>query len=208
MKLLNALTSLVMLPFKEDKALQWGHVKRYLGVGHPDLRYYLQREPEVRAFVEERLAKGGLFVDVGANVGAYSVLAAKGGMDVVAFEPQPWCRKMLEKNTRGLPVSVYPFALGSAAGEAHIQEWYTGDFTGEVRTLDSFDLAPALVKVDVEGMELQVLLGAASTLERKHPDLTVEIHGPDQAEIRKLLADLGYSVKESPRHWFATRLVP
>lgn len=61
----------------------------------------------------------------------------------------------------------------------------------EVRTLDSLDLTPTFMKIDVEGGEYEVLLGAASTLARCHPTLMIERFYDDQ-RIIALLAELGY----------------
>lgn len=62
------------------------------------------------------------------------------------------------------------------------------------------DFQPDLVKIDVEGYELEVLLGARNTLERHHPPLFLELHpdrlrqlGHSPAEVVRLLEGLGYT---------------
>jgi FkbM family methyltransferase len=63
-----------------------------------------------------------------------------------------------------------------------------------VTTLDAhFDEPPDFVKVDVEGFELEVLLGARRMLETGHPALMVEVQ-THQAELRALADELGYVV--------------
>jgi len=64
-------------------------------------------------------------------------------------------------------------------------------------TLDSLALARCdLIKIDVEGMELSVLEGAAHTLEQHHPVLQVEIIKTDARELKSRLAALGYRTFE------------
>lgn len=68
----------------------------------------------------------------------------------------------------------------------------------EVATIDSFDLRPDLIKIDVQGAELDVLLGAKRTIINWAPVLFIEV--PDDAEERQALLDylfrIDYSVTE------------
>lgn len=67
----------------------------------------------------------------------------------------------------------------------------------EVRavSLDSFDFPRLdLIKIDVEGMELEALLGGARSLARFHPILMVERIKCDQHKLRLMLDELGYSI--------------
>jgi FkbM family methyltransferase len=60
-------------------------------------------------------------------------------------------------------------------------------------SIDSLDLERAdLIKLDVEGMEVEVLRGARKTLQNLKPILSIEIIKSDQAVIKELLDDLGY----------------
>ena len=58
-----------------------------------------------------------------------------------------------------------------------------------VERLDDFGLAPAFIKIDVQGFEHQALLGARQTLERHRPALLIESPG---AAVTAYLAALGY----------------
>lgn len=78
-------------------------------------------EPETARFVRATLRRGDVFVDVGASYGFYTLLAgavlrARGGGQVVAFEPNPAVRRLLEESVRlsGLEESVvvHPCAVG------------------------------------------------------------------------------------------------
>ncbi len=118
-------------------------------------------------------------VDVGANIGAFTVWAAKHFPDaqVRAFEPHPGAFKLLQKNTEGLlNVTLFPYAVSNVQGTGVL---YTGQYTfGESsfhdigqqtkdahpvpkRRLDDMMNAPDILKIDTEGHELQVLEGCS-----------------------------------------------
>ena len=145
-------------------------------------------EFEEMAFVMHFLRSNELFADVGANVGAFTVLAAGvAGARAIAFEPSPDTFKMLMRNIRlnGLQDRVkaihaavgrregmvqFSFGLGT---ENHVATDAASDGSVAVKmtTLDK-ELAgnpPALLKVDVEGFETEVFAGAVNTL--KQPEL-------------------------------------
>jgi hypothetical protein len=67
----------------------------------------------------------------------------------------------------------------------------------QVRTLDSFNLAPSLIKIDVEGMELQLIEGGMSTIAIHLPVLMVESVTP---VIMQKLSPLGYTRYGYQRH--------
>src|ERR1035441_3927894 len=140
---------------------------------------------ETRAFLE-CLESRSVCVDVGANVGFYSCLAATRGKQVVAFEPLPRNLAFLHRNlaqNNFTNVEVYPLALsdepgvmplyGHADTASLIAGWASAIDTEHVpvtvTTLDMiiadrFQGVPIIIKLDVEGLELQVLNGAARTL--------------------------------------------
>jgi len=137
-------------------------------------------EPRTTEYVEKHLKKGQTFVDVGANVGYYSVLAEKLGAKVLAFEPSVNNRKYLEKNTKD--VKIYSQALSDKNGSAIL---YTDTTPGQyslvrknsekgekVETIrwDELKLPVAdFYKIDVEGGERQVLEGMQSVLKTDKP---------------------------------------
>ena len=170
-------------------------------------------EAEVQDVLVERLGPGAMFVDVGASVGFFSLLAARlvgpGGV-VVAFEPQPDAASSLRRNAQlnGFSmVEVVEAALSSWTGKgalagigkatAHIVDGREPEAQSvEVTTLDE-SLAgrsepPVVVKIDVEGRERDVLAGMARLLESYSPILVVETHGT-MAEVRADLARCGYT---------------
>lgn len=151
--------------------------------------------------IAARLARGGLFVDVGAHIGNHSVYVAKTGAKVVAIEPHPDTFEILERNvaSNGLTVDLVNAACGASSAQASIElndpantgsaVITVGGGTIRVVTLDSLGLAPSVVKIDVEGHELEVLKGAEQTLIAHRPAVIVEHHsGP----IDEVFAQFGY----------------
>jgi FkbM family methyltransferase len=169
-------------------------------------------EREQTRLFEQLLRPGGVVLDVGANVGYYtllaSVLVGDGGA-VHAFEPEPRNAEFLRRHlriNRRRNVTVQQaavsdragtarFAFGSGTGTGHLGE--TGEL--EVRTLRLDDycaehaLAPAALKIDVEGAEMSVLQGARETLARHRPAIFLSTHGAEvHAACLAFLRDLGY----------------
>lgn len=126
---------------------------------------------------------GWTVVDLGANVGVFTVLAARRGATVYSFEPNPACFDRLCKNVRsnGFAGSVTTFnaALSDAAGRGwmKVERGGTtggtvtvgGDSTVEITTLDEALAGHScdsidLLKLDIEGAEVQALRGATEIL--------------------------------------------
>lgn len=184
-------------------------------------------EPHVLQSLQKYLKKGDCCMDLGANLGYFtSVMAHLVGErgDVIAFEPLPNNVQVLEENIarEGLTnVKIEPKAVGGSHGAAALLIQGDTDFTGTaslhqvydwggerttisvpVVTLDCYlqDLRkiPSLLKIDVEGAELQVLRGAKTLLSRFHPILLIEIHGwgsPEGDEIVGVLRQYHYDVE-------------
>jgi len=148
------------------------------------------------------LRDGDLFVDVGANVGVYTVLAAGAlGARVVSIEPVPQTFNKLIENLRVNDIvnKVTPHNIGLGRAEAtlrftadqdttnHVipdEAWTGPSILVPVSTLDAVlnGDSPVLIKIDVEGWESEVLAGAAATL--RSPSLLgliVEMNGDDTA---------------------------
>lgn len=165
----------------------------------------LDHEPKVKEFLGSRFKAGDVFVDVGANAGAYSLRALSKGMVVHSFEPNPENAKLLKRNAEinHLPADILEYALGASEGKARIsQNGATSRIMEDgievaVRTLDSFSYPRVdLLKVDVEGYELEVFRGAKETLAHCHPAIMIEMHhwigAEAEAEIFGILLENGY----------------
>ena len=140
-------------------------------------------EASEMGFVLHCLKPGDLFIDIGANVGSFTVLAAGGvGADVVAIEPIPSTFSRLDMNVRlnkigelveahCLGLSEAPGVLRFTANLGSVNHVATDEecdevIEVEVRTLDDLcgARAPKLIKIDVEGHERSVLTGAQKKL--------------------------------------------
>lgn len=140
-------------------------------------------EYEEMMFALHFLRSGDLFVDVGANVGAYMLLASgAAGAGVIAVEPSPATFSYLAHNVKlndvASKVTAVNAALGRSEGRLRLTERLgtenyvslDGDAgpTVEVKvtTLDLLlrEAKPTLIKIDVEGFETEVLAGAEQTL--------------------------------------------
>jgi FkbM family methyltransferase len=160
------------------------------------------------------LSPGQVAVEVGANIGAHTVhiaqLVGPSGL-VLAFEPQPALFYLLCGNlalNEQFHVRAYRAAVGSAPGRINVpilDPKSTANFGGvsmqqaggEAVTqlaLDRFTLPSLrLLKIDVEGMETEVLLGARETIRRHRPILYVENdRRQNSARLIGLITELGY----------------
>ena len=155
------------------------------------------------------LREGDLFLDIGANVGSYTVLAA--GVrraQVWAFEPDPGTaralRRNIELNGLGTRVLVHELALGEVDGEAAFTTGLdtinrvtteAGSATRRVvmRKLDTLigDALPVMIKMDIEGHEEPAIRGAMGVLGR--PSLKVIEIETVSAEIEQTFVAHGFS---------------
>jgi FkbM family methyltransferase len=167
------------------------------------------------------LAPGDCFVDVGANVGYLTLVAARlvgPTGSVVAFEPLPTARAWLERNA-----SLNRLSHVSIRSEAACDRTSTAVLTigplhhtstsslianpagsGEalvpcVRLDDVFAETPRvrLIKIDVEGAEHLVVEGASRLLDVHSPDIIVELNGPEVGEALRLRGYIGFRLDGS-----------
>ncbi|MDQ0507493.1 FkbM family methyltransferase [Xanthobacter agilis] len=157
---------------------------------------------------------GAVILDVGANIGNHTVFFAKEiGLPVFAFEPVPLVYDILQENIdlNGIRdrVTAFKAGVGAVSGAATIMlsspqnlggttlrmaEEYTDDAMPIV-TLDEMvgDKRVALLKIDVEGMEFDVLRGAYRLLSTQAPVLCIESRDLRHfAQVSSVLRPLGY----------------
>lgn len=172
--------------------------------GHPHLDKMTRGNiPFERPLLEHvySLKLSGTVIDVGAHVGNHSLwFHLVCGLRVKAFEPiwMTELRKNIDRNGAD-DVTIHPVALGAEPGAAQQTgninvEYGDGDIT--VHTLDSYGFHDvSLIKVDVEGLEDQVLRGAVETIRRERPIIVAEQWDDDaNAKIRAVLEPLGYTM--------------
>ena len=202
------------------------HKHAFTGMFWPDVEHY---EPDVRSFLQYALRPGDTFIDCGANVGYFSIqagaLVGKSGV-VVAIEANPRTFKLLERNLLanhfGTPVHC---ALTSQTGEVELfmpRDWdvYSSlradglveghadhSFKVSARTLDEVVCELALkkvdlVKIDIEGGELDVLRSAPSLLSTLRPLIITEYgvktwasFGVTHRDLKELARKFDYSLR-------------
>lgn len=184
--------------------------------------YERNKTKAIRSF----LTPGMTFVDIGANKGDFSLIAARIVGDsgrVLAFEPEPnnceWIKKSIGLN--GYPnITLHELALGDKNERAQLYLGYksgwhsllpssplcnTGTISVSKRTLDSVleetsNVNVNLMKIDVEVAELEVLRGARQTLTTNRDIvLLVDVHallGVNPVQVFDCLSELGFSIHE------------
>jgi len=158
-------------------------------------------EPHVARPLRAALRPGAVFVDVGANVGYYSLLAARAVGEhgkVVAFEPSPANLKvlLLNKLTSGLDhLTVYPFAVSDREGLLSLMKIVSIASSrrvteDELRHLTDADLVYAttldralageprvdVIKCDIDGHDFLAMRGATEVLRQRRPLVFAELN--------------------------------
>jgi FkbM family methyltransferase len=175
---------------------------------HASSEYSLGNVYEHR-MLEEILSKddnGGVFIDIGANFGNHSIFIAMFGRfeRVVSIEPVPAFSRLVKANAilNGLShVEVIDIGISRSGGEYsyHIRDQGNPGATSLIEgsgiktvTLDSLNFTSVdVIKIDVEGMELDVLESGVGTLKECTPTLYVEAVESYDA-VSSFLTSLGY----------------
>lgn len=188
-------------------------------------------EPNTTQWVREHLQPGDVVVDVGANIGYFSLLSASivGPTGrVLAFEPVPSIADALEANVarNGLPVEVRRVAVGDEAGSIEVFRSRSTNIgrsgtrasdgavsEGLVPVVRGSDAVPRelwsrtrLVKIDVEGDEGRVLHGLVPVLADLRPGaavLTEVTPDPATPALLELMSGLGFDVLVLPNSYAA-----
>lgn len=209
--------------------MNWAKMVEGFDLAYADKSYLGQRvtrgtyETEQTALVKSVLQPGWTFLDVGAGIGYYTMLAARLGCKVIAFEPTSSNRDLILKSAdrNGFSnVEVLPFAVSDTAGivDLIINPYNDGDnhigtrpTTGwqkrKVRTvaLDSYATScpgrRTFIKVDVQGHELPVLRGGRGLIATRRPVMMVEdnshsLTGAMPSELREELRAQNYVCRE------------
>lgn len=168
------------------------------------------------------LPRGGVYVDVGAAIGYYIILASllRPDLTVHAFEPLPTHREQLAANLRlnGLgdaaSIVVHPEAIAAHPGTRRFEDLSFGSrlapggwrdwikpstrLLTDTTTLDLFaaDKELALVQIDIQGFETEALQGARESLSRKA--IGIMIVGTHGSRVHNACKDIllahGYSI--------------
>lgn len=166
------------------------------------------------------LKKESGYLDVGTNIGYHARAVQKqSGCDVMGFEPNPNHFVVASYNCQGLPIQIVNAAVGNHSGKTHIKNFVpdqienfgnisiveSGGDEVELIMLDQLNITKCdLIKIDVEGFELQVLEGATRILEKFNPVVFYEAQEEELwPECWQFLEDRGYR-----QYWVACRNSP
>ena len=178
---------------------------------HLNGKFYAAEELEVI----RSAYRGGTFVDVGANVGNHTIFAAKvlKARRVLCCEPNPDAFRILRCNIAlndlNDIVRHFPVGLSSASGHASVHVPNPGINLGgarltegdagaiELRSGDELfagEESIGFIKIDVEGLEMEVLKGLSNTIARWRPVMFVEVDDCKRAAFEEFCRSNGYSI--------------
>jgi FkbM family methyltransferase len=219
--------SLVLGPLTRGRApfpFAWRGMKVMLDPTQSmDMRLYFDGdyEPDTLAAVQRLAPVGGTVIDIGANIGLISLWASRCvGPEgrVVSVEPSPWAMNRLMANTRLNQAANITTVLGASSnhigtGEMFVINGYRVDDTVTnthehvaFTTIDQVVADQALdrvdlIKTDTDGYEVDVLRGAATTLERFRPAIIFEMGpsaleraGSSYGELIAFIQSFGYAI--------------
>jgi FkbM family methyltransferase len=161
-----------------------------------------------------------IFCDIGSNYGVHTLLVASKGVPTLSFEPNPDCNDRARQihSDNGFSLQIEQCALGASTGE--IKLWFSPvdtwcgtivqpaaahnmtEIAVPLRTLDSYidklRDKKILIKIDAEGAEKQVLLGAVKVLSECRPLVIFECWPTERQEMFDLFNSFGYDVHSLP----------
>ena len=155
-------------------------------------------------------------LDIGANLGLFTYFMSRSSKKVYAFEPNPYPLKHL-KYVVDRNVEIVPIAIGNKDGTEKLRipktrkGWTSNgasiakidiregiEYSVEIRKIDTLNIQNiGLIKIDVEGFELDVLKGAINTIKNQKPNLIIEneiVHNQNPDEIFRFMSDIGYKI--------------
>ena len=171
--------------------------------------YFLNYGQDLLKIMKHNLEKDSVFVDVGANIGYFTMLASsiitKGS--IIAFEPSSLNYNLLSINTKGSIVKSYKIALSNRNGHTNLYTnkkstgWHSLIGSGKhenVKVSKFDDLALGikkidLVKIDVEGHELEVLKGMKKSLLKYCPKVVCEVDRNTEKRVVNFMMNIGYN---------------
>lgn len=202
----------IPLPTVEADGLRWiqrgGNTDDWIAVNH---------EESLTPVLDGLLPEGGVFVDVGAHVGRWSLRLAGKASRVISVEANPATAAVLRahvalndvENVDVLEMAAWDSQtrLSLSDPNGKVTGGSTRVVEGDDATVDAlplddvlFAVNPALIKLDVEGADLHALRGMAGTLARAKPTLFIEDHSIygyyDLDDLKALLDGYGYGWRE------------
>ena len=181
------------------------------------MRKFLKKGEKELKLIPLICRKNQYFVDVGANLGAYTYAAMKYSSHVYAIEPHPQLAHLLKKRFQN-KITVLESALSDRNGQVKM---YVPQKDGQdIKTRNSLEIQAnpgyslnhinvemvklddlnlnniAAIKIDVEGHEMSTLKGSLKVLKEQKPTVLVEVekrHNPHKShQVFELLQEHGY----------------
>lgn len=150
-------------------------------------------------------------LDIGANIGSHSIFFSNYFKRVLSFEPVKRTFKILELNTEKIKnINLFNLALSdtskksmiyvnhSASGLSSLENKSESLHKEEIKTqiLDDLNILKkgeiGLIKIDVEGHEINVLKGGMETIKKTSPLILIEYQGSNRKELLSLIKELSY----------------
>jgi FkbM family methyltransferase len=177
-------------------------------------------EVEELAIIAECFPAGGVFVDIGTNVGNHAIFVGKylNPTQVIAFEPNPPAIEILRINlalnglTDLVDLSHLGIGLSHAAARANLVMRDGNLGATRLHTTQEPDGLPLMrgddvlgdahvdfIKLDVEGMEINVLRGLERTIKRCRPRIFVEVDDRNIDPFKTWMSRHAYSVAQAHR---------
>ena len=177
-------------------------------------------EQDVLQILARRFPKNGVFVDIGANIGNHTLFMLTHGnaSRVIPVEPNPDAIRLfaamvrlndledrVERKTLGYGIggeNVGGYSIHDPKGNLGWVRLTHGEGEIELRTGDTlFADEPRIdmIKIDVEGMEIQALSGLNATISRHRPMLFVEVDEVNRDAFFELQQQLGYRIVEETK---------
>ena len=161
-------------------------------------------EPQLLEYIARNAPRGGLYVDIGSNIGGHAVYFGKYlAGHVLCCEPWPVAAAALRRNlaTNGVRnATVRECGVGAVPDSRQVQGGNGRLLTTNTRTVDELvaevDVEPVnAIKIDTDGMDLEVLVGAEQTITTHRPFIAVEAAFPElRRDIPSLMEHWGYEL--------------
>jgi FkbM family methyltransferase len=196
--------------------MRWPGHREEVGVT-PGVREAGEYRSAENALLREWFKPGGVFVDVGAHVGWFSLLAAQSGMRVAAIEPSPTNFRLLAWNLRAHPATLFNCAAFDSIQRLDLT--LSVHNSGDHRVWDHEDDAPVrglstmglpldelvdradVVKIDAQGSDHRALMGMGRIIKEHRPRIVLEFSpyhirqlGDDPERVLDDVRSLGYEV--------------
>ena len=160
--------------------------------------------------INKYLPENAVILDIGANIGSHSVYWAleKNAKKIYAYEPLESTYKILKRNIKlnhlDKKIKAFKYGLYSTNSKASVDNFHlanigntsfvpsvNGNF--ELKKLDSIRISEKidLIKIDVEGAEVEVLIGAKNTIKKNKPVIVIESFN-NKEEIDNIFTSYGY----------------